>query len=615
MKLFVLLLPLACFASPIYSQQNANEKDSLLFTGVVQREVKTLAEPLSNIEKGIAEITKNLKDKCKEAEGKESKDMPKCIEFDFCDTCCNNKLISTLKGMELKKGDFFTVKIKNVNPYLNTIRVTTKNDTLKAGEPPALFAEFMDIGKLGTIAANLSTAVGNFTANTKEQGVDSLSKGVKVGKKNYEKKINEILNDTNTNLEYANFNFAKPFITMIEDKVDNAIKAETEIKKHVIAIAHEIEMCYAEINNCFTNSYLTILNSQNPCKKVLNCAKVDDCECLKNIKLNIETIQSKKAALIENINTNMTNITDSTIKEELKNLLKALQGEQYNNIYLNKIYSKAFLNYQIAVDYRNTFTYNSFPIQVQGDRLELKIDIIPKTVSKTKEEEKKEEAKVDNKNTNTFSNQSPVTINISNDSKQPSKDNENSKSDADKPKENKYSEDDLKINVFTDVKEYHLNYKFRTNQSFYGYGTGFFADVFENDRYINKPTEPLNPNTSYKIVKESGNKLNWNYGIMATVNGGFYFNEKNDCFLMFFAGPGLAIDTKLKPRLLTGIGLGKGDFNKISFNLGISIGQVNRLSNAFDTDAEYASLQTEIYYTKNGLGFFSSLNYTFGVKK
>ena len=162
------------------------------------------------------------------------------------------------------------------------------------------------------------------------------------------------------------------------------------------------------------------------------------------------------------------------------------------------------------------------------------------------------------------------------------------------------------------VREYHLNYKYRTNLGWYGFSAGFFADGLSDDLYTNRPVDPLDPNTKYNVKKENTND-SYKYGVMASVNGGGYFCRKSDWFYQVFAGPGLSIETKLQPRLLIGGGFGCGGTNKFSINGGVAIGQVQRLSSAINLSAEYSVQQTNLYYTTNAIKPFVSVNYVFGL--
>lgn len=101
---------------------------------------------------------------------------------------------------------------------------------------------------------------------------------------------------------------------------------------------------------------------------------------------------------------------------------------------------------------------------------------------------------------------------------------------------------------------------------------------------------------------------------MASVNGGFYPCLKHNWFLHCFAGPGLSVETTLQTRLLIGGGVGFGEANRFSINGGIAIGNVKRLSNAFDQKASYTVPQTDIYYSTMAVKPFIAINYVFGLQ-
>jgi hypothetical protein len=509
----------------------------------------------------------------------------KCLTMDFCDFNCGNTnaFYKNLDSLSLKKGEFFTLIINHINPYRYNIKVTVQNDTFGAGQEPALFTQFMDISTLGDIAGAL--------INLKEP---SISQGPKEFK---DKQKGE--------------GETRPIIGDLEEKLKIA-----SLKAKIIQMADSIEINYLQINDCYTSSSVRIYQAQTDCFHLLNkkCFEEKLCTCADaDQKKAIKSIADIKRRLIVNIN-ELVRIKgiDSAGAASLK---KELQEKKYSTGYLNSIYLKTYSNFLIAENTELLSTYTSFPIQVQGDLLELKIDITPKG-SGAKEEKKEDKDKEGT--TNTLTSQSPVTVNINPDkpaiAAKPG-DKPDPKADSGKKEdstEELHSADELKVTMPAAAREYHLSYKYRTGKMFYGFSSGFFMDGLKDDLYSNKPTDPNNPATEYTLVKEK-QELPGKFGVMASVNAGRYVRKS--LFLQVFGGPGLSVETKLQPRLLMGVGFGSGEKNKFSFNTGAAIGQVKRLSGIVDPNISYAVPQTDIYYMANTVSWFVSVNYVFDFRK
>lgn len=612
----------------------------------------------------------------------------KVLEFNFCELKPNDFSYNALKNFSLSKGDLFSVKINGINPYLYNINVTTKNDTLKTGTPPALFTAFMDVSSLGNMAANIRGLTGSTIVPSKANSLDEFpiqnwTSGSQTSSDDdfTKNKINKYaLYDTYKGLSKDNQKKANIYIDFIDLNISNSekkteisqskkkltdqfpnqedkdlinAKVETEQQKAEAAqkakndirnSAKTIDDRYGEIIRCYTNSIAKVQDAQLDCSGEikLTCYDLRDCKCLDlDMEINIEIIEDLKNDLLNTLNDQMLLKTADT--NTYSKLITELQSNKYSVVYLNKIFAYAYANFSIANNMQKLSTYYSFPIQAQGDNVEIKIDITPKTQTKPAAKDTTKAKATDtnsntNTNTNTNSSQQPVTININTastptpttapsntattaDGKGGKGTNSTGKTTDTTPKKDSASTQDilaaadLKVVMPTVAREYHLNYKFRTNNLLYGFGAGFFVDWLKDDVYTNKAQYPDSANTKYKVVKENTPSIG-KYGIMATVNGGFYLGNSY-YFIHFFAGPGLTVETKLQPRLLLGGGFGWGNTNRFSVNGGFSIGQVQRISNAIDTPTttyNYSLPQTNLYYTKVAAAGFVSINYTFGLK-
>jgi hypothetical protein len=532
--------------------------------------------------------------------------------LDFCDTCssCNKATFEAdLKRFNLCKGDFFTVKIRNINPYRYTIKITANHDTFSAGQEPALFTEFMAPSSLASLAANIFSSSPVFSAATPEsREIEDPAK--------YIKQINGqfLLNENKLSGDFPNeYNKLKLVLEKsIEINRRNRIRIDS-LKKVLTAQTELMEKKYALINECYQSSVQNILNFETDCfaKAKTDCFKEADCKC-------VVSEQTGNIAQLLEYKSKIRKVLDELAElqglgKDSAKIYDELNSKKYTSVYLTSIHTKTYSNFLIARNTKFLSTYYSFPIQVQGDMLELKIDITPKGAGddKKKEEDKKEDGGKDNEKTAGNNQTVYVYTSKENDAKKSEK--SDSEGDGSGKADDTVSDKDLKLSSPSAAREYHLNYKFRTNRFFYGFSSGFFLDNLKDEQYANKPVDVNDPAAGFKLVQEE--KTIGKVGIMATVNTGIYLGQKSNAFLHLFAGPGLTFETKLQPRLLVGAGIGKGDRNKFSLNGGLIVGQVKRLSGIFDTGTTYSSPQTDLYYTTNAASWFVSINYVFDLTK
>ena len=569
----------------------------------------------------------------------------KCLILDYCERGCNTCFQRQLENLNLKKGDFFTLKIKGINPFTHSLKVTTKNDTFKVGEEPAIFAEFMDVGKLSSLAANIksidvSPVRADFdeklenakTANEKKIISKGIEEFMKISNDSIMNLSRKIKSDTSISKTSIKREVSGLSDKKMADFTLNTLTQSFEVlskKKKIELLTDAIEDSVASVYNCYINSTLQLYRNQIDCGGQINviCFPSYSCECLGNTSSHISYIQRKKRTLLGLISSELSNENlDAELKKQYEKLLKELQSELYYNNYFTKIHAKTYTNFLVANNMQLISEYYSFPIQVQGDELELKIDIVPRSKAGGSEEKKKEEEKKsENSQSVNVDNNSPVTINITTASVTAStRSSDNSGSTGHGEGENtaskdKINETELDINMFNHGFEWHLNYKYRINRAFYGFGSGFFVDNLGDEQYVVQVADFVNPSKGYKIVAEDNNNKNnqdiVRFGIMGSVNIGVYPFRKYNFFLQLFSGPGLSIENKLKPRLLIGGGLGFGEGNKFSLNGGVSIGQVRYLSKSLSTEANYTTAPEIKYFNTTKAGAFVSISYIFDLRK
>lgn len=556
-----------------------------------------------------------------------------CLELDFCDRTCKSCFQQELEALDLKKGDFFTLRVRNVNPLTHSLKVTTRNDTFKVGEEPPILAEFLDIGKLSAIAANIKninltpsvkevTTTLNETASASEKAALTVLKNLD---QNSQRKLDSLLVRPGISLKaFGDYLDEKKIAPMVQEIfIERHILFDT--KSQIENLADEIEAHIDTINDCYNHSVLNTYRSYIDCNTQLNsdCFATYDCHCLKDIPKQISAIQIKKRKLIALLRPEIQkNKSDEDLKKHYEELLKEIESELYFNSYFEKVHAKAYTNFLIANNIGLMSDYYSFPIQVQGDELELKIDIVPrgKPAKKEDNENKEEEKKESTSQSVTMDSHSPVTININTASVTPGAERTGTNSpqqedgEDDKPSSSdRFSESDLKIEMPTSDFEWHLNYRYRINQAFYGFSAGFFVDRLGDEQFVSQAVSYDDPATKYKIVAEDFNRTT--YGVMGAVNVGRYFNRHCDGFYQFFAGPGLSVEPKLNPRLLIGGGIGLGNGNKFSINAGLSIGKANVLSRSMSTEAHYLTAPEINYVSVTKASPFFSILYIFEVRK
>ncbi|MDQ3109478.1 MAG: hypothetical protein M3R17_06245 [Bacteroidota bacterium] len=145
-------------------------------------------------------------------------------------------------------------------------------------------------------------------------------------------------------------------------------------------------------------------------------------------------------------------------------------------------------------------------------------------------------------------------------------------------------------------------------RTYSGISTGFFVTPLVDNAYSVMGTAGVD--TSFKLVNE--NPGNLSFGVNALVNFGRRFGESN-CFYHFAFGPGLAISNKISPRLFFAPGLSFGSRHMLNIDLGITMGYVGRLSNAYSLDQKYSSQPQNFMVSRFGYGMFLSVGYVFNL--
>jgi hypothetical protein len=159
------------------------------------------------------------------------------------------------------------------------------------------------------------------------------------------------------------------------------------------------------------------------------------------------------------------------------------------------------------------------------------------------------------------------------------------------------------------------------DQPFVGFSTGFFYGRLKNEVFSNRPRtakfatvrngNPAQVDTiAYDLTSENTRAGEW--GVVGLVHFGTKILKSETLFLHGTTGVGLALENKLQPRLLLGVGLAFGRTNKLVTTLGLEIGRVQRQSEA-SRNPEITYYVPQTNYLKSELkgAFFFSLSYNF----
>ncbi len=156
-------------------------------------------------------------------------------------------------------------------------------------------------------------------------------------------------------------------------------------------------------------------------------------------------------------------------------------------------------------------------------------------------------------------------------------------------------------------------------QPFYGFSTGFFYSSLKNEVYTPKPESEsvtiagkARDTTTYDLISENARRGEW--GVSALVHAGKNFSGSRDWYWHGSAGVGLTVQKNPQPRLLLGGGVAYGDKNKVVLTVGVEIGRVQRLSEAYQNpDAKLKFLVPQSNYMKDVMAgaLFFSVSYNF----
>lgn len=267
------------------------------------------------------------------------------IELNFKD-----RKFEDLKKIDLiKKGDFFKIKISNLNTYLYKVEVTSEDSTITTSLPKNLFA-VLDLTNLNTLAATLPQTIRGLVKAEK----DSLGEKGFMALETTD--INMFVTITTNLLESK-----KVLIT--HQKVYNEI--QTSILEYMISVQTEekealfplptkenmiaIQTKLKELNAAVYENHISLNESYKVFVKKFNKLSTEDKTKYKEAKAKIDALYTE----LDKKYTELVGFTSATsLKTVWENIIVV-----YNN---------------------KSFIYESLPIQRTGDLSEVTIKITPR---------------------------------------------------------------------------------------------------------------------------------------------------------------------------------------------------------------------------------------------
>ncbi|MEQ8925700.1 MAG: hypothetical protein RLO81_07775 [Fulvivirga sp.] len=146
----------------------------------------------------------------------------------------------------------------------------------------------------------------------------------------------------------------------------------------------------------------------------------------------------------------------------------------------------------------------------------------------------------------------------------------------------------------------------RSNK-FISVGLSFYTSNLHDEVYSFE-SNPA-PDTTFSIVEEdvSGFEI----GMASIVRVGKVVNNEKMISGHFSFGPGVSITNKVRPRLLIGGGLSKGEKHMIALDAGIIVGPVDKLSKTIGVNDSYPEPINDPTISDLNIGWFLSLGYHF----
>lgn len=278
----------------------------------------------------------------------------KTIEIDF-----NKKTTQTVNVNDIKRGEYYQIKIKNINLNLFKVSLTSIDTVLSRPQQTPTFGDF-NLDALLKVIAGISPLSTSITQSLPSQALSQL----------YEQLIK------NNNWEIS------------DDSVNVSIKYRME--QESIALVQEkepVEQLVVRIDNLKLEVYKLRLNSfklANPSNTFNFDQALTDIEKIRKAILDLKTnITTKKTAYEAFSTTNKAAIAantvlianDKSIKETYDKFLSTL-SDVLTSISADK--ANELLSTIVFIENNATNLYTSLPIQFTGEQAKVQISIVPR---------------------------------------------------------------------------------------------------------------------------------------------------------------------------------------------------------------------------------------------
>ena len=157
------------------------------------------------------------------------------------------------------------------------------------------------------------------------------------------------------------------------------------------------------------------------------------------------------------------------------------------------------------------------------------------------------------------------------------------------------------------LPSYHTAFTFPKTTTYTEVGISFYySELYDKEYSIIGDTEMA---PSYRLVEEDKAKGEIGTTILLRYGG----RLKPGLGIHATIGPGISINRKLRPRLLMGGGFAIGRHHMLTFDGGFIAGYVDRKSNAFNLDVNYATVPEQITIPKLKLNYFISIGVIYNI--
>lgn len=140
-------------------------------------------------------------------------------------------------------------------------------------------------------------------------------------------------------------------------------------------------------------------------------------------------------------------------------------------------------------------------------------------------------------------------------------------------------------------------------------GMSFFASSLYDEAYSTVETPVCDTTSVFTFVDEENGSAE--IGLATMLRYGAKINKANNIGCHFSFGAGVSLSRKVKPRVLLGGGISFGKKHMVAVDAGLTVGYVDRLSNAIDLNKGYPQVPETITVARLKAGGFLSIGYAY----